>query len=419
MSGTNNVPIGGRYDNPTSFETPAAPPPPPPPPPSFQSNDNGYDSRRQYGGDRGVEPSDSYGSRSMRFPPPSETSTLDRQRNDRAGRRPSVTTSDSMRGRGAPEPIDDRISPSTSRQSRFGPQSAHTPNASAESEDRVWFTREQTQAARGPMMRGDEDRGPRDVRDADLSRRIDLPVRRDELPPRRDEHAARQRSSPPRGNFKDRWGSNQGDESYGRLSSSASAPAMNFPRHDRPRTPPLPGDRRQEELAPVKVHPDRVRLLSAPTPVPPDVSERGGRPARDNRRPPERPREYEGGRGRDLPRDLPPKPQDARMGPPRDRSPPSQNGYRPGLKRGGSLLDRLTLHDTPPPEGVSSLRDRVDIVPQVSIESVDSLRSESMMDMDNDDSLGGDDGSRGSGGGRGMGKRRHAKPRRGRRNGAP
>lgn len=90
-----------------------------------------------------------------------------------------------------------------------------------------------------------------------------------------------------------------------------------------------------------------------------------------------------------------------------------QNGHRPGAKRGGSLLDRLTLDDNPPVhDGGSSLRDRVGFPSQGSSEGGVSAHAESM-EVD----LEGDDGGK-AGGGRGMGRRRSGKPKRTRRNGA-
>ncbi|KAI0765394.1 hypothetical protein C8Q74DRAFT_1051172 [Fomes fomentarius] len=129
--------------------------------------DNGYETRRQYGGERGGDPLDAYGKRVMRYPPSPEQPLSDRPRTDRAGRRSSVTVTDSMRGRGADDLVDDRSLPpsrdgASSRQSRFGP-SERPPGASSENEGRVWLTREDAQP-HGPS-RIDDDRGPRDMRE--------------------------------------------------------------------------------------------------------------------------------------------------------------------------------------------------------------------------------------------------------------
>ncbi|KAI0699191.1 hypothetical protein C8T65DRAFT_305514 [Cerioporus squamosus] len=185
------------------------------------------------------------------------------------------------------------------------------------------------------------------------------------------------------------------------------------PRPDRAFTPPPP-DRRNEEPPPVavKVHPDRARLLSVPAPPPPDSAPKGAR----GRRP---------GPDRGIPeardfnervRDPPPHPDASRMGPPRDLSP--QNGFRPNMKRGGSLLERLNIHDSPPHDNVSSLRDRVDVVAHAGAEALPARPEPMMMNVDSEGPLGptGDDGSKGNGG-RGLGRKRSGKPRRGRRGG--
>lgn len=179
------------------------------------------------------------------------------------------------------------------------------------------------------------------------------------------------------------------------------------PRVDKAMTP-----REEERSAAVKVHPDRARLLAVPTPSSQDSMPSGFRGRR-----PGSERFYMGDRDSDdRVRDTQAPPDDSRMGPPRDISP--QNGYRPNVKRGGSLLERLNIHDSPPHEGASSLRERVEVV-HASVEGDPVDRAEMHVDSEGLSGPVGDDASRGSGGGRGTGKRRTGKPRRGRRNGAP
>ena len=61
-------------------------------------------------------------------------------------------------------------------------------------------------------------------------------------------------------------------------------------------------------------------------------------------------------------------------------------------------------------EDAASLRDRVDILPPASMESVSNARGDAMMDVDSESQGHGDDNGKG---GRGGGRRRHGKPRRG------
>lgn len=183
------------------------------------------------------------------------------------------------------------------------------------------------------------------------------------------------------------------------------------PRPDRAITPP-PARREEEPSAAVKVHPDRARLLSVPTPSQNDSAPKG---ARGRRGPPGPDRGYP--ESRDLGervRDPPPHPDVSRMGPPRDVSP--QNGFRPNIKRGGSLLERLNIHDSPPHEGAASLRDRVDVAPPAGAQALPPRPEPMMMNVDSEgpSGLAGDDGSKGNGS-RGGGRKRSGKPRRGRR----
>ncbi|OJT08283.1 hypothetical protein TRAPUB_822 [Trametes pubescens] len=175
--------------------------------------------------------------------------------------------------------------------------------------------------------------------------------------------------------------------------------------------PPVPYGSRfvkppvEQPVAAGKLHPERARLLFREPHVPVRSL---GPPVRS----PDR--GYQDSMRRDD-RALPPRPiDDARLAPPRERSPPPpQNGHRPpNAKRGGSLLDRLTLDDDPPAHDGGSLRDRVAFPAHGGSEGGASAHAESM-EVD----LEGDDGGKG-GGGRGMGRRRSGKPKRTRRNGA-
>lgn len=203
--------------------------------------------------------------------------------------------------------------------------------------------------------------------------------------------------------------------------SRTRSPEVPFrPRPASPPPPPANDVRRYdgplvEHPVAGKVHPERARLLSVPTP---DDNKRSSEPARI-RRPGRSPDRGYPDRTRpgDIDRDLPPRPiDDARLAPPRERSPPpTQNGHRPGAKRGGSLLERLTLDDSVPVhDGGASLRDRVGIPPHGSSEGGASAHADSM-DVDLEGN--GEDG--GKSGGRGPGRRRAGKPKRPRRNGAP
>ncbi|RPD72526.1 hypothetical protein L226DRAFT_148922 [Lentinus tigrinus ALCF2SS1-7] len=318
----------------------------------FHANDNGYGSRRGFANERDDVP-DPYGKKPMRYAPPPDEPFSDRSRVERGGDRGSE------RGGRRSSVSDPMRGPPEERQpSRGGTspvQSRHGstyPNSQSEP-TRLWQTRDEVQTLRAPTSRSQEEFVPREPRQ------------------------------------------------YGRSTYDSEVP-----RPDRVITPPP----HEEERPPaVKVHPDRARLLAVPAPPPQDSAPNGARGRR-----PGPDRGYAGARDfDDRVRDPPPHP-DERMGPPRDRSP--QNGFRPNMKRGGSLLERLNIHDSPPRDSASSLRERVDVVAHVDPVSV--ARTESVMNVDSEGPSGpaGDDGSKGNGG-RGPGKRRNGKPRRGRRNG--
>ncbi|KAI0634718.1 hypothetical protein C8Q77DRAFT_649004 [Trametes polyzona] len=226
-----------------------------------------------------------------------------------------------------------------------------------------------------------------------------------------------------------RWPANDPYDTGSRGAEASRTRSPEMLRH-RPNSPPPPPppparDARRYDDALVehpvagKVHPERARLLGGP--VPGDLDGAPPPPAHPRAR--ARSPDYgypDRARPRDLPRDLPQRPlDDARLAPPRDRSPPPpQNGHRPGVRRGGSLLERLTLDDSAPPhDGGSSLRDRVDLNSHGSSEGAPSGQVESMeVDFDGGNP---DDAGKGGGAVRGGGRRRNGKPKRPRRNGAP
>ena len=127
--------------------------------------------------------------------------------------------------------------------------------------------------------------------------------------------------------------------------SSMALPEMSNP--PRSITPPPTDSLPFAERPTLKIHPDRVAQVSAgPSQTEPDQV-----PSSSSRGPPPRsPVDQDMGAG--IRHALPRRPDDSLMPPPMERSPrASQNGHRPGgPKRGGSLLERLTL-DEPGPGG--------------------------------------------------------------------
>ncbi|KAI0777329.1 hypothetical protein BD413DRAFT_466953 [Trametes elegans] len=398
ISGTNNLPVGARKSGYTSDNS--APNHVRSPVDRFRPVDKDYESlpRRPPPG----EP-DSFDRRPL---PPNDMPPPGALRDDRVGRRLSAGQEGPIPAR-APEPLVDRPFNSlpprprdgnrdngTSRQSRFGPPG--TAPSAPDLEPRIWQTRDEAQSARTHDTRTDDVRTPRgDVR----------------LP--RDGPAWEPRSEAPR-----RW---VPDDTYSGPSSREPGPRAHslerLVRNRPPSPPPPPTVRRYDEPLvehPVvgKLHPERLRLLDGQVSSGPLDDPDRSRNVR-HRRPGRSPERgfYDRGRPADIDRDLPPRPaDDVRLPPPRDRSPPPQNGHRPNMKRGGSLLERLTL-DSPMHDSGSSLRDRVDLNTHGSNDDV--LSSEGM-DVDLDGNGLGDDGVKG--GGRGAARRRGGKPRRFRRN---
>ncbi|KAI0360334.1 hypothetical protein OH77DRAFT_1392502 [Trametes cingulata] len=407
ISGTNNIPIGGRssgYGSDTSASN------------AVRSPVDRYRPADDLGGlPRRPPPveADSYDRRGPALPPP-DLPPPGPPRTDRAGRRPSVGQDGLSRGRGA-DPVPDRplstlpprprdLPPrdgAPSRQSRVppGPPAGPPPTT----EPRIWQTRDEAQSARPPDVRPNDSRAPRD----------------DTRPP--PNWTRYPDTDQPR-----RWSVNDpypagpgGPDAPGPRTRSPEVPLRN-----RPSSPPPAGDGRRYDTPLVehpvagKVHPERARLLGGETPVPPEDPGRSSRPA-GNRRPGRSPDRSFSDRPRpnDIDRSLPPRPaDDVRMPPPRDRSPPpSQNGHRPGMKRGSSLLERLNLDDIPRAhDGGSSLRDRVELPPHGSSEGTPGAQAEA---MEVDAEGNGDDAQKAGGGGRGTGRKRNGKPRRPRRNG--
>ncbi|KAI8971273.1 hypothetical protein BD414DRAFT_223491 [Trametes punicea] len=399
ISGTNNIPIGAKSSSYASDQ-------------SASNVTRSPVDRYRPANDQGDLP---------RRPPPAEPDSYDRRRlplpeippsglprNDRAGRRLSLGHDGPLHARGS-EPISDRpgnalpprprddIPP---RQSRFGPSG---PSFSAPPDDqpRIWQTRDEAQSARAQ------------------DRPIDVRPPRDEVRPLREgDWDARAEPPPPR-----RWAAG---DSY---VPSPSAPESMESRtrapevRNRPLTPPpVDAVRRSDEPLvehPVvgKLHPERARWLSVQAPTPPgdaDRSSKGNRTRRSGRSPGRGygERMQSGDSGRDLP---PRSADDTRLPPLRERSPiPLQNGHRPDIKRGGSLLDRLSLNDTAPTnDGGSSLRDRVGLAHE-SNEEVAIAQVADQMEVDAEGSGYTDDGQKGSS--RGLGRRRGGKSRRFRRN---
>ncbi|KAI0824904.1 hypothetical protein BC628DRAFT_1321328 [Trametes gibbosa] len=315
-------------------------------------------------------------------------------RTDRAGQRPSVSQDEPPRLRGVesmvnrpsnalpPRPRDGPRDGAALRQSRFGPPPADL-------EPRIWQTRDEAQSSRVQDAGHHDDRVPRD-----------LPRSRDGNPwDTIQDHPSR------------RWpdkdvfplGSGARDTANSRARSPEASlrgrPDMHLPRNDMRRYDGPP----TEPPVVMKVHPERARFLAAQSSDDADRSFKFVPPRRQGRSPD---RAYPE-RQDDLGRDLPPRPvDDARLHPPRERSPPPAfNGHRPIAKRGGSLLERLTLDDGAPlrDSGVS-LRDRVD--PHESSEGTSAHVD--LMDIDPDGNGNFDDNGKG---GRGMGRRRGTKPR--------
>ncbi|KAH9887314.1 hypothetical protein C8Q73DRAFT_657164 [Cubamyces lactineus] len=274
-----------------------------------------------------------------------------------------------------------------SRQSRPGPPGP-SPIDPPDSQPRIWQTRDEAQSARAQDMRPNDARSGRD-----------------------DNFSARERNgwepeqAPPR-----RWPAGPND--VDRTGPRTRSPEVLRTRPSTPPPPPVGDIRRYDEPlvehpAAGKVHPERARLLAGEVPPSEEFSRhpRGRRHGRSPDRAFERSHPFDPDRG------LPPRPvYDTRFAPPREQSPPPlQNGHRPPIGRGSSLLERLTLDDVVSTnEGGSSLRDRVDVGHGDEGESSHA----DAMDVDGDGN--GDDAHKG---GRGPGRRRTGKPRRGRRNG--
>ncbi|KAI0646651.1 hypothetical protein C8Q79DRAFT_1010241 [Trametes meyenii] len=403
MAGTNSVPVGGRLSGyasdtsaPNAIHSPVERYRPTdnafgdPPRPVARGEPEPFDRRRQQ-----RPPPD--------LPPPGPL----------RDRRASVSQDVGIRAHGpnsAPdrlaialpprprEPPRDNVPP---RQSRFGPPGA-PPSGPPDLAPRIWQTRDEAQNARTQETRPNDSRGPRvDIR------------------PPREGNAWESHAEP----GSQRWWPGNRD----RYTASSGAPENPGPRTRSPevplrrRSPPPPppategrryNDQATDRLMASKVHPSRHPHVSA-VPTHEDFG-RGPRPRYANR-PPEQgyvdqPRHGE------IDRDLPPRTMDdAYLAPPRDRSPSSSQNERPNMRRGGSLLERLSLDDdVPRHDGGSSLRDRVDIASHGSTDEATFAHADPM-DVDADGNPLLDDLK---GGVRGQGKRRGWKPRRGRRNGA-
>ncbi|PIL27858.1 hypothetical protein GSI_11012 [Ganoderma sinense ZZ0214-1] len=404
MTGTNSIPIGPRtaaYDG----------PPPLDPQPSFRQTSNDHESYRPpQKPDRVNESSDSYSKR-IRYSR-DEPVPEPRPRSDRVDRRPSVSTAEPSRRGVVDSPVDDRA---PSRQKQMLRVSGKLVKKRGDKDP----VRTKMSSRANPKSKAGIPASASSVTDTFLS----FP---DRVP--RDERPAWRHPSPPRDGPVKR--PKQFEEHhhprrpFPQPQPAPRAPPDVPPRSSRALTPPRPpADRRDEEpmlperSAPGKVHPDRARLLD------PNEKPSTSKPVRI-RRPAKSP---ERGYTERIPEDtrarnLPPKPDDARigtsMGPPpaRERSPPppppalqNGNGYRPHVKRATSLLERLNVHEHEEMAS-SSLRDRVQAVDS------GSSRLDPAMMMDVDGGFGDEGKGRGSVGSR----RRGAPPKRrgtGRRNG--
>ncbi|KAH9849022.1 hypothetical protein C2E23DRAFT_738149 [Lenzites betulinus] len=388
IAGTNNAPISARpsgYASDHSVHNPVRSPVEA----LRRTDDFGGNPRRP-----GLGESESFERRRqppLVLDPPSSTLP----RNDRAGRHPSISQDEPPRIRDVETMIDRPLNvlpprprdgprgdgPMKSpelRQSRFGPPSG-------DFQPRIWQTRDEAQSSRVPDTRPYDDRAP-----------MDAPRPRDGNPwePRQD-HPAR------RWPDKDVFAPGPG----ARDAANSRARSPEAPIRGRSNTPPRSDARRYDGPPiepPVKVHPERARYLAGQA----DDADRGFKfaPPRRQGRSPDR--AYPDRRD-DFGRDLPPRPiDDTRLPPPRERSPPPAfNGHRPITKRGGSLLERLTLDDGAPlHESGSSLRDRVDS--HDSSEGASAPADAMDLDAEGNGSL--DDSGKG---GRGGGRRRGGKPK--------
>ncbi|KAI0336602.1 hypothetical protein GY45DRAFT_1237818 [Cubamyces sp. BRFM 1775] len=351
-------------------------------------------------GDRRAPPPESNQYDRRRPPlPPLDLQSSGPARNDRAGRRLSIGQDGPTRPR-MNDPVADRPvnqlpmrprePPRDSaplRQSLPGPPGP-SPIALPDSQPRIWQTRDEAQSARAQDMR------PNDVH-----------------PPRDESYSARDRNGwEPHPPPLRRWPA--GPDEVDRTGSRTRSPEV--PLRIRPTTPPPVGDVRRydeplvEHPAAGKVHPERARLLTEDVSPLSEEFSRHPRGRRHGRSPD---RAFDRGRPFNPDRGLPPRPiDDTRFAHAREQSPPPmQNGHRPPIGRGSSLLERLNLNDAAPPnEGGSSLRDRVDVGHGDEGEGSHA----DAMDVDGDGN--GDDAHKA---GRGPGRRRTGKPRRGRRNG--
>ncbi|CCL98037.1 uncharacterized protein FIBRA_00031 [Fibroporia radiculosa] len=190
------------------------------------------------------------------------------------------------------------------------------------------------------------------------------------------------------------------------------------PRPSSGHTPSVDEDLVMRSALPGRIpHSDRTRPLRpppAPTPVDEDSFMRTSKPVRIRRPPPaptkpshDSPEGDETNMPRESARDdRPVEPVEAYS---------EQMSSRPMMaRRGGSLLDRLSLNDLAPPPGDGpspSLRDRVEIYSNGPNDDMDVAREDAALDVDLDSSMG--DSLRGMRGG----KKRSLKPKRGRRGG--
>ncbi|KAI0674650.1 hypothetical protein C8Q78DRAFT_609124 [Trametes maxima] len=409
MTGTNNVLTGGRPSGyasdtsaPNAMHSPVE---------RYRAADNAFGDPSRFIAPGEPEPFDR---RRQQRPPPD----LPPPRSSR-DRRSSVTQDVGIRPRG-PDPVPDRpmiaLPPrpretlrdnAPPRQSRFGPPGA-PPSEPPDLAPRIWQTRDEAQNARTQEARPNDGRGPRD-----------------EVRPPREGNAWESHPEP----ASQRWWPGNRDRYAGGPGGSENAgprtrsPEIPLRRRASPPPPPAVTEGRRyddqaiERPGTNKVHPSRAPLVEE---VP--THEAFGRAPRPNRpRYPDRsPEQGYADRMRrgDIDRDLPPRPaEDAYLAPPRDRSPSSsQNDLRPNMRRGGSLLERLSLDDdVARHDGGSSLRERVDIASHGNNDEAAFAHADSM-DVDADGNPLLDDPFKG--GGRGQGRRRGGKPKRGRRNGA-
>ncbi|KAH8101898.1 hypothetical protein BXZ70DRAFT_84256 [Cristinia sonorae] len=318
LSGSNSTPVGVRRPVPNGLPLPEAPRHSRSPVETYRPlPDEGHN---YYERAAGKYPDEQPHRPSPRESPDSQYRAL-----------PAIERRQSFPSSAPPPPMDpprrDRPSESKSRQTRFGPP--EQAKGAVSEQARVWLTREESErmaAAQQSSTSRDPSLSSRhesmDV-DEPLPRRFDDPARTDLGP-----------LTPLPHSDSDRYERRPSLE--GRLSSH-QIPNDQLPRgrgrdgyyEDDPRD--RRGDR--DDQVPLKVHPERARLLDLPPQRAPDVS-RSSRESNHGRRP------------RDGDDDLP-----------RGYS----NGVedysdRPGMKRGGSLLDRLSLDTTPASSSHTTLR---------------------------------------------------------------